>query len=412
MSNARNLSDLLGTGTTIATAKIADAVFNANKNLIINGGMTIAQRSVSETAQHTSGYITCDRFNLNFVNEDELRLTVTQEADGPSGFANSLKLQTTTAESAVAADEELRVIYKAEAQDLQSLGFGTSAAKKFTVSFYVKSTVAATYGFNVYQSDSNEVFGQAYTINSANTWERKTITVDANTSNAINDDNGIGLQLNWFLMAGSNFTSGSNSSWETFAAAKHAVGHTANAVATTTNATWQITGVQLEVGEQATPFEHRFYSDELRRCERYYYQVNTVAGGNIAYFHNYNDTTKMVSVYHPVTMRTIPTATVTGNVGTEYRSHDGHFQMFYGSTNSNTTLNLDTMFFDAELQMETLNITSAQYTRNPDDTENAGISFVMNGETYQVVLGAVGNRHYDEIMKQVAAGDLTIQDAD
>tara|TARA_R100000278_G_C5473024_1_gene165182 strand:+ start:887 stop:1984 length:1098 start_codon:yes stop_codon:yes gene_type:complete len=329
MSNARNLSDLLGTGTTIATAKIADAVFNANKNLIINGGMTIAQRSVSETAQHTSGYITCDRFNLNFVNEDELRLTVTQEADGPSGFANSLKLQTTTAESAVAADEELRVIYRAEAQDLQSLGFGTSAAKKFTVSFYVKSTVAATYGFNVYQSDSNEVFGQAYTINSANTWERKTITVDANTSNAINDDNGIGLQLNWFLMAGSNFTSGSNSSWETFAAAKHAVGHTANAVATTTNATWQITGVQLEVGEQATPFEHRSFGDELARCQRYYYSNSTTSKNAIAV--KFDNTRLYRGTYYlPVTMRTTPAADVT-SISYQYS----------GSNQTGTVLSVD-----------------------------------------------------------------------
>jgi hypothetical protein len=300
MSKAAELAALIGSQTALS-----------NRNLIINGAMQVAQRSTSETAQHTSGYITCDRFNLNFVNEDELRLTVTQEADGPSGFANSLKLQTTTAESAVAADEELRVIYKAEAQDLQSLGFGTSAAKKFTVSFYVKSTVAATYGFNVYQSDSNEVFGQAYTINSANTWERKTITVDANTSNAINDDNGIGLQLNWFLMAGSDFTSGSNSSWETFAAAKHAVGHTANAVATTTNATWQITGVQLEVGEQATPFEHRSIGDELARCQRYFYTVCPLnnSGNPVGMSYYYVSSTILGIHQFPVTMRAAPTIT-------------------------------------------------------------------------------------------------------
>lgn len=307
MSKAAELAALIGSQTALS-----------NRNLVINGAMQVAQRSTSETAQHTSGYITCDRFNLNFVNEDELRLTVTQESDGPSGFANSLKLQTTTAESAVAADEELRVIYKAEAQDLQSLGFGTSAAKKFTVSFYVKSTVAATYGFNVYQSDSNEIFGQAYTINSANTWERKTITVDANTSNAINDDNGIGLQLNWFLMAGSNFTSGSNSGWETFAAAKHAVGHTANAVATTTNATWQITGVQLEVGEQATPFEHRSFGDELARCQRYHQRrsgnINTLLTSTAG-------TNRHAHLYFTTSMRAAPTVTGTASSLTFFSQH-------------------------------------------------------------------------------------------
>ena len=253
--------------------------FNTGRrNLIINGAMQVAQRSTSETAQHTTGYITCDRFQLFFANEDELRLTVTQDTDSPSGFSTSFKIQTTTAESAVAADENVLLMQRIEAQDLQQLGYGTSAAKKTTVSFYVKSSVAATYGFNAYHSDGNKVFGQSYTINSANTWERKTITIDANTSDAINNDNGIGLQLSWQLVAGTNFTSGSNSSWETNAEAKQAVGHTANAVGTTTNATWQITGVQLEVGENASDFEHRSFGEELELCKRYYQQIGSGYG--------------------------------------------------------------------------------------------------------------------------------------
>mgnify|MGYP003124362366 CR=1 FL=1 len=259
-------------------AKMGEVLTNSQiggrRNIVINGAMQCSQRSTSETAQHTSGYLTLDRFNFNFVNEDELRTTLTQASEGPDGFANSLKVQATTAESAVAADEEFRVIYKVEAQDLQQLKFGTSAAERITVSFYVRSSVAATYGFNLYQNDANKVNGQAYTINSANTWERKTLTFIGNTSDVINDDNGIGMQLNWFLMAGSNFTSGSNSGWETFATAKHAVGHNANAVVTTTNATWQITGVQLEIGSQATPFEHRSFGEELALCQRYYQILN------------------------------------------------------------------------------------------------------------------------------------------
>ena len=313
MSKAAELAALIGSQSSLS-----------NRNLIINGAMNVSQRSVSETAQHTSGYITCDRFLFNFVNEDELRLTVTQEADGPSGFSNSLKLQTTTAESAVAADEELRVIYRAEGQDLQSLGFGTSAAKKFTVSFYVKSSVAATYGFNAYIYDANKVFGQAYTINSANTWERKSITFDANTASGITDDNTAGLQLNWFLMAGSDYTSGSNSSWETFATAKSAVGHTANAVATTTNATWQITGVQLEVGEQATPFEHRLFGDEYQRCLRYYYRTPAPNGGMSANetfpcIGNMDGTqTGAYMLQFPIPMRAAPSAIEQSGTASDY----------------------------------------------------------------------------------------------
>ena len=258
-------------------AKMGEVLTNSQiggrRNIVINGAMQCSQRSTSETGQHTSGYLTLDRFNFNFVNEDELRTTLTQASEGPDGFANSLKVQATTAESAVAADEEFRVIYKVEAQDLQQLKFGTSAAERITVSFYVRSSVAATYGFNLYQNDADKVNGQSYTINSANTWERKTLTFIGNTSDVINDDTGIGMQLNWFLMAGTDYTSGSNSGWETFATAKHAVGHNANAVATTDNAIWQITGIQLEVGSQATPFEHRSYGEELALCQRYYQVV-------------------------------------------------------------------------------------------------------------------------------------------
>ena len=276
-------------------AKMGEVLTNSQiggrRNIIINGGMQVAQRSTSETAQHTSGYLTLDRFNFNFLNEDQLQTTLTQASEGPDGFANSLKVQTTEPESAVAADEEFRVIYKVEAQDLQQLKFGTSEAERITVSFYVRSSVAATYGFNLYQNDANKVNGQAYTINSANTWERKTLTFIGNTSDVINDDTGVGMQLNWFLMAGSNFTSGSNSGWETFATAKHAVGHNANAVATTDNATWQITGVQLEVGSQATPFEHRSFGEELALCQRYYYQVKGPAKGRFA-AGNYFSTTR------------------------------------------------------------------------------------------------------------------------
>jgi len=258
-------------------AKMGEVLTNSQiggrRNIVINGGMQCSQRSTSETAQHTSGYLTLDRFNFNFVNEDQLQTTLTQASEGPDGFATSLKVQTTEPESDVGANHEFRVIYKVEAQDLQQLKFGTSAAERITVSFYVRSSVAATYGFNLYQNDANKVNGQAYTINSANTWERKTLTFIGNTSDVINDDTGIGMQLNWFLMAGTDYTSGSNSGWETFATAKHAVGHNANAVATTDNATWQITGIQLEVGSQATPFEHRSYGEELALCQRYYQVV-------------------------------------------------------------------------------------------------------------------------------------------
>jgi hypothetical protein len=351
MSKAAELAALIGSQSA-----------QSNRNMIINGAMNVAQRSTSETAQHTTGYITCDRFQLFFANEDELRLTVTQDTDSPSGFSNSFKIQTTTAESAVAADENVLLMQRIEAQDLQQLGYGTSAAKKATVSFYVKSSVAATYGFNAYHSDGNKVFGQSYTISSANTWERKTITIDANTSDAINDDNGIGLQLSWQLVAGTNFTSGSNSSWETNAEAKQAVGHTANAVGTTTNATWQITGVQMELGEQATPFEHRSFADELRRCQRYFWQPDGGANGTGTYGGGANG---RATLAFPVVMRAAPTLTYvsggssTNNAGLDRtvdglgssRSLDNHSASIQLSFTATATGGVAFVFSDVVMQV-------------------------------------------------------------
>ena len=337
-------------------AKMGEVLTNSQiggrRNLIINGDMQVAQRSTSETAQHTSGYLTLDRFNFNFLNEDELRTTLTQASEGPDGFANSLKVQATTAESAVASDEEFRVIYKVEAQDLQQLKFGTSAAERITVSFYVRSSVAATYGFNLYQNDANKVNGQAYTINSANTWERKTLTFIGNTSDVINDDTGIGMQLNWFLMAGTDYTSGSNSGWETFATAKHAVGHNANAVVTTTNATWQITGVQLEVGSQATPFEHRSFGEELVLCKRYFHRWDstTSAYNNIALGYTMNANAGRAVYQFPVRMRASPTL-----------AHSGTFRVYDGDASRSVS---DVDFNRSSLAEVFLNFDTSSATTN------------------------------------------------
>ena len=270
MSRARDFADLAGS---------ADAGGITGKSLVINGAMAVSQRSVSDTSVHESGFYSCDRWSVFYNAEDELRNTITQASDGPDGFANSLKIETTTAESAVASDERFYVMYKAEAQDLQSLGFGTSAAQKTTLSFYVKSSVTGTYAVSLYQSDGNDLIGSTYTINSANTWERKELTFAGNTAAAIADDNGIGIIIYFGIMLGSDWTSGSNTSWAEFADANFFAGHAQNGVATTTNATWQLTGVKWEVGSSATPFDHsESYGETLERCKRYYQRTTT--GGN------------------------------------------------------------------------------------------------------------------------------------
>jgi len=340
MSKAAELAALIGSQSSLS-----------NKNLIINGAMQVAQRGTSATSlgNGNSGYHTVDRFRFAEGGTPTYAFTMSQSTTAPTGFSNSLKLDCTTADTSLASTDALLVEHFIEAQNLQHLKYGTTSAESVTLSFWVRSNLTGTYAVWFYQEDDNRAASKTYTISAADTWEHKTITLSGDQTGVIDNNNGQGFRIAWYLASGTSYTSGTaNTDWQTLDNTNRAAGLNVNLASSTSNE-WYLTGVQLEIGEQATPFEHRFYSDELRRCERYYYQVNTVSGGNIAYFHNYNDSTKMVSVYHPVTMRTIPTATVTGNVGTEYRSHDGHFQMFYGSTNSNTTLNLDTMFFDAEL---------------------------------------------------------------
>jgi len=322
MSKAAELAALIGSQTALS-----------NRNLIINGAMQVAQRGTSSTSLHTSGYYTTDRFALVFGNEDELRVTMSQNSvtDLP-GFANSLKVQTTTAESAIAADESYYIINRYEGQDFQQLKYGTSSALSTTLSFYVKSSVTGTFAVAIYQTDGNDIIGSTYTINSADTWEKKEITFAGNTLAAIVDDNTNAIMIDWFLAAGSNFTSVNNTSWGGYETGKLAFGHGTNAVATTTNATWEITGVQWELGEQATPFEHRSFADELARCQRYYqksYNYSVAPGTNTQDGATYTVTQATASypsaghTHFKVEMRAAPTITSYDYGGTSGKMNAG-----------------------------------------------------------------------------------------
>lgn len=252
-----------------------------NRNLIINGDMKVAQRGVSVTGVSSSGYHGPDRFQFN-KSGSQFVASISQASDGPDGYSNSWKLQTTTAETAVDSSEYVLIIHRMEGQNLQHLKYGTSDARQLTVSFWVKSSVAATFGVYLYSTDGVRIIGSTYTINSASTWEYKTVTFAGDTSGTINDDNGDSLYLGFVVAAGSGWATTDNTSWSGFGSSKLAYGHStaANAVMTTLNATWQITGVQLEVGSQSTDFEHRSYGDELARCQRYYHKYGSTSDGS------------------------------------------------------------------------------------------------------------------------------------
>jgi hypothetical protein len=237
--------------------------------------MQIAQRGTSSTSL---GYQTVDRFNVHKNGSfDQLNFTQTQVTDAPAGFSNSYKFTTTTAETAVDSDESIAIRTAFEGQDLQQLGYGTGSAKKLTLSFYVKSSQTGTFAIYFYSADTVRIITRTYTISSANTWEQKSVTIDGDASGSIDNDANESLQISWAIAAGSNFTSSNSTSWSAYSTPTAYFGHAQNAVLTTTNATWQITGIQLELGEQATPFEHRSFGDELARCQRYYEQTGSTA---------------------------------------------------------------------------------------------------------------------------------------
>jgi len=237
-----------------------------NRNLIINGAMNVAQRGTSFADPANSAY-NLDRFSQQ-NNSGTPAFTFSQDSDAPIGFNNSLKVACTTADASPAAGSYSRIRYSVEAQDLQPLAKGTASAKASTLSFYVKTNKTGVYTVFVYDDDNNRMFSASYTVSDTN-WNRYTISIPADTTGAIADDNGAGFHIHWGLSLGSNRTSGSlASTWAAYSTANEHVGNV-NFADNTSNV-WAITGVQLEVGSVATDFEHRSFADELRRCQRYF----------------------------------------------------------------------------------------------------------------------------------------------
>ena len=324
------------------------------KNILTNGAMQVAQRSTSATNVSTAGYHACDRWDLTVGGRDEAVFTLSQNTSSiVDGFSNSFKLQTTTAESAIASTEYFIVRQIIEAQDLQHLAYATSSAKTTTLSFYVKSSIAATFAVYVYKPDSTaRIIGGTYTINSADTWEYKTITFagDTDSSATINDDNGRGFHISFVLAVGSAYTPTDNTSWADYSTGNLAFGHTGNAVVTTTNATWEITGVQMEVGTVATEFEHRSVTEELALCYRYFYK-NT---SNTAAF-QYRGDFRLIQEKYLSEMRANPTVTVSevGGAGTftasSFASAQKISQFTAASYTSTTTHYVSAYTADAEL---------------------------------------------------------------
>ena len=243
------------------------------KPLIINGNMSVAQRGTSTTGITGGGYHTIDRMKVDL--SDNGTWTHTQDTDVPTGqsFANSWKLDCTTADTSVASGTFHLARYLFEGQDLQLIKKGTSSAEKVTISFWIKATVTGTYIAELFDVDNSRQISQAYTVSSANTWEKKVLSFAGDTSGVLGNDTGSSFAVNLWLGAGSDFSSGTlSTTWTSSTNANRAVGQVNSASSTSNNV--YFTGLQMEVGEfdanSIAPFQHESFQDSFFRCQRYY----------------------------------------------------------------------------------------------------------------------------------------------
>lgn len=259
-----------------------DGVTN-RRNMIINGAMQVAQRSSAGSGEGTvtslqDGYGGVDRFR--FTGNTAARATVSKTNSNTTpenGFKSALKIDVSTADTSIASGDYHYLGYRFEGRHLQHIKKGTSNAESLTLQFWVRSPKTGTHIVQLYDNDNNRGISQVYTVNSANTWEQKTMTFAGDTSGTLDEDQNYSLQIYWWLLAGSDYTTGSlRTSWASWTANGTAAGQV-NVLDNTSN-DFYLTGVQLEIGESATDFEHRPYHEELHSCMRYF--INTRYGGN------------------------------------------------------------------------------------------------------------------------------------
>jgi hypothetical protein len=285
------------------------------RNIVINGDMSIAQRSTSVASITTSDYYTLDRYQT--VISSLGTWTQSQSTDVPTGegFATSLKMDCTTADATPSGADVLILEQIFEGQNLQYLKKGTANAVSLTLSFWVKSTKTGTFIATLQDNDNSRTISKSYTVNVTDTWEKKTITFEGDTSGVLGNDNGASLILQLWLGAGTDYTSGTlATSWEPTVTANRAVGQVN--IADSTSNDWYITGVQLEAGTTASDFEFLPVDVNLARCQRYYYGHAIGSDtfkpiGGVSY---YSSSIVIGFLQFPSTMRTIPSLVSTSGV--------------------------------------------------------------------------------------------------
>ena len=262
------------------TANITNNLSNRNK--VINGSMIVSQRNGTNAVTTVNAY-NIDRWQNAFSGTIGA-YSFSQVTDSPDGFANSFKIDVTTADTSLGSTDVHYFRTAIEGQDVQDFAKGTSSAKKFTLSFYVKSTKTGTYIVNLTDVDNSRECSASYTVSDTN-WNRYTVSFPADTTGAFDNDNAASLRILFALSGGSAFQSGTlSTTWAAYADANRLVGQVN--LADNTSNEWLITGVQLEVDHTgsgvATDFEHRSFAQELLLCQRYYQEIgkSTTMVGN------------------------------------------------------------------------------------------------------------------------------------
>ena len=306
MSKAAELANLIG--------NINAGGGGVNRNVIINGAMNVAQRATSSTGVGAnSGYYVCDRWRI--ATNTSGRATLSQDSSAPSGFANSYKFACTTADTSIDSAEQFKLEQRIEGQNVQMFAKGTSDAKPFAVSFYVKGNASATYVCELFDEDNSRQCSKLFNVTTD--WTRVELTFPADTTGTFDDDNARSLTFGIFLHAGSDRTSGTlnSSGFASSTNANRAAG--ISSFFDSTDRTFFITGVQVEVGQNPTEFEHEPFERTLAKCLRYYQNAAKGANANelIADSHGHAENTTrvdfIINMYS--NMRATPTITKTNN---------------------------------------------------------------------------------------------------
>ena len=320
-SATREAADKVTFTQTEVTSAIAagdTAARAGRKNLIINGGMQVAQRGTSTTGiNSTSGFFACDRVKL-FNRNGGPTYTVTQDTSAPTGFVNSFKVQCTTASASLPADHyTILRTGLIENSDMVQSSFGTSSAKSLTYSFWVKANKTGDQLVMFVDHKNQKEIGQVFTISTADTWEKKVITVVGNTGSSFDNSSSLGLSVDFYLAVGTNRSGGSTpTSWGDRVTTN--AGSTTLNIADSTANYFQVTGLQLELGSVATDFEHRSYGEILADCQRYFQKVASgadVTGSSLGIGANYASTQMHVIIDLPITMRVKPSVAIATGTG-------------------------------------------------------------------------------------------------